>query len=471
MKQSWPYLMIVVALFLVINGAALFSDGMFMDGLFYSTISRNLAEGQGSFWDLYFSNTFFTHFHEHPPLAMGLQSLFFKTFGDSIYVERFYSLIIYFTSLFLMTKIWKLIVEDTYKHYYWLPLFLYSIIGVVGWSVSNNMLENTMTIFVLLSFYLSLKSMDLVDFKMKSLFIILAGFVLFLGFLTKGFVALFPLSTLFFFGTFTKRITFYRSVLDSFIMLLGLTLPILFLYLFNDIGIKSLMTYFNTQVAASIKNVSTVSSRFWILWSAIQQLLPVILFCLICYLISLKIKKLNNKPSTFFYPVLFIGLSGIVPIMISLKQRDFYIVSAYAIICIAFSLFILPYFHTLIQRFESLEKFNLYLKRVSVFLLIISLTIIGFQNNRIGRDKNMVKDIKIIGNIVPKGSVILIPAELSNNWSLRGYFARYNHIGLTPDLNQKSNYYLSNKEIEIEGFVKLDSLQLSDYHIYSNLIK
>ena len=50
----------------------LWSEGMFMDGLYYATIANNLANNIGSFWFLHFTNTEFPIFHEHPPLAFGM---------------------------------------------------------------------------------------------------------------------------------------------------------------------------------------------------------------------------------------------------------------------------------------------------------------------------------------------------------------------------------------------------------------
>ena len=97
MKNSRPYYIIVFGLFLGICAPSLWSDGMFMDGLYYAAISRNLADGLGSFWYLHFTDFSYPIFHEHPPLAMGLQSILFYFFGDSIYIERLYS---FFTFIF-----------------------------------------------------------------------------------------------------------------------------------------------------------------------------------------------------------------------------------------------------------------------------------------------------------------------------------------------------------------------------------
>ena len=71
MKNShWPFYITILALFIGIISPFMFTDGMFMDGLYYACISRNLALGIGSFWDLEFTETLGKHFHEHPPLAL-----------------------------------------------------------------------------------------------------------------------------------------------------------------------------------------------------------------------------------------------------------------------------------------------------------------------------------------------------------------------------------------------------------------
>lgn len=68
-----------MVLLLVIIGPHLVREGMFMDGTIYAVLSRNLAEGIGSFWYLEFTRDPLVVFHEHPPLVMGLQSLFLKS--------------------------------------------------------------------------------------------------------------------------------------------------------------------------------------------------------------------------------------------------------------------------------------------------------------------------------------------------------------------------------------------------------
>ena len=105
LKKINPYLVIVISILFIILSPKLFNKEMFMDGLIYAAISNNLSENIGSFWDLHFSTTLFNHFYEHPPLAIGLESLFFNYFGHSYLVEKFYSLATFFISGYIICLI------------------------------------------------------------------------------------------------------------------------------------------------------------------------------------------------------------------------------------------------------------------------------------------------------------------------------------------------------------------------------
>ncbi|NQY66294.1 MAG: glycosyltransferase family 39 protein, partial [Flavobacteriales bacterium] len=207
------YLFLFVGfLFLTIVSGGLFSEGMFMDGLLYADISRNMANGLGSFWHPHLSNNLHPEFYEHPPLALGLQSIFFKLFGDSILVERFYSLLTYVLVGYLIVSIWGKLTGD--KKTGWVPILLWITMDNVTWAVANNMLENTMSIFVCLSVLLYLKS----DERKRFMWIILAGISLACGVLTKGFLCLYIWSIPFFTLLFRREKNLVSAFVDTVIL-------------------------------------------------------------------------------------------------------------------------------------------------------------------------------------------------------------------------------------------------------------
>ena len=151
MKNNlYPFYLSVFGIILIIISPSLLSDGMFLDGLLYAVISKNLANGIGDFWHLHLTKTLSPIF-EHPPLAFGLQSLFFKILGDSIFVEKLYSFLTYVVTGIIIVKIWKKLIVNNSNQTAWLPLLLWITIPLVFWAIPNNMLENTMMIFTSLS--------------------------------------------------------------------------------------------------------------------------------------------------------------------------------------------------------------------------------------------------------------------------------------------------------------------------------
>src|SRR5580698_1195935 len=138
---------------------------MFMDGMLYISVAHNLSEGIGTFWFpqfSYFNMAGLNSFHEQPPLCFGIESLFFKLFGNSIYVERLYTFTTLCITVALIYFFWKEIFKNNYfiRKLSWIPVLLWITIPVCYWSYCNNMCENTMGIFTLLAVFLLYKNVQ-----------------------------------------------------------------------------------------------------------------------------------------------------------------------------------------------------------------------------------------------------------------------------------------------------------------------
>src|SRR5688572_2071285 len=95
-KRINPFSVFTLVIMLVLVLPVLLQDGMFMDGVQYACVSRNLANGDGTFWFPWLHDSWVKadspYFMEHPPLVYGIQSIFFRVLGDTMYTERIYSL-------------------------------------------------------------------------------------------------------------------------------------------------------------------------------------------------------------------------------------------------------------------------------------------------------------------------------------------------------------------------------------------
>lgn len=464
-KQSYLYIF-VIALFLIISAPMLFSDGMFSDGLQYAAISKNMAEGNGSFWKPYLSIGFYPEFYEHPPLAFGLQSIGFRIFGDSIYIERFYSLLTFFITGLLIALIWKRISGDW--KYGWLPLLFWVVVAEVPWAVSNNMLENTMGIFVCSALLFYLKSFENKSF----LWIILSGLSLSLGLLTKGFVCLYIWSAPFFLWLFKREKSFQSVILDTG-MLIGITvMPIVLLYFLNPAAQHHMISYFNKQIVGSIQSSQTVNNRFAIVGMLLQNIVvPVLIGLVIVFIarrrkIDLRLIKQNLSISLVFFAIV---LSGVLPIMISMKQRGFYIHTVYPIFAVGLAYLLLPLINALRSKSMLSPKQNRAIRISAVMLAIASLIVSIAQINRAGRDNAMISDCKKIIEVVGKNTTISICPELYEKWNLHGYYARYGNVSLEVNQGKLAEYYLLNKDCNInqlpEGYTPIQ-IETIEYKIF-----
>ena len=74
-KVLWALTTAVIAALLI---PSLIKDDMFLDGVTYAAISKNITNGLGTFWQPHYTQTKDAAFYGHPPLVFGIQSLFFS---------------------------------------------------------------------------------------------------------------------------------------------------------------------------------------------------------------------------------------------------------------------------------------------------------------------------------------------------------------------------------------------------------
>jgi 4-amino-4-deoxy-L-arabinose transferase-like glycosyltransferase len=436
-----PFYLLTVGVFLIIICRNIFSNGMFLDGLIYSTVARNLSEGAGTFWNPQFTLTCIPDFHEHPPLAFALQSIFFTVLGDNRLVDRIYSLFTVLVEGFLILRIWKVL---GFKNG-WIALLLWLLTPTVFWTSYNNLLENTLTVFISLSVLCYLKNQE----NNKTYLLVISGFLLGLGFLTKGFVSLFPWTFPFFLWLFLRKKSSGRMITETAVIFLSTVVPLLLLIMISPVARLSLHKYIDNQVIYSIRNIVTVSSRFNIIFRLLNEIAPLVLLCLIFFFIgryrkiSAPINNDNGKKAIAF---IALGLSGVLPVMISMKQSGFYILPVYPFFAIATSILLYPLTDLLLSgiNYKSLGFKIFTWTGILVFTAGIFLSILF--SGGYSRDEEKLNDTSSVLLYIPDGSIVNIDPQMYEDWSLHGYFQRFKHISLDPAPENKRDYLLIKKE-------------------------
>lgn len=415
MKQH-PHIfpiLFVAGLFFILISPHFLTDGMFLDGLWYATLSKNLADGFGSFWVPKLTQTYDAW--GQPPLAYLLESVFFH-FGKSLFVAKIYSVFTYFCTAFLMFLTWRELGGE--KENFWIVLLLWVITPIVIWCAPENILENTMTLFVLLSVLFYLKSLR----KKRIQNVLLAGFMLFLALLTKGFTGLYPLAFPVIHMLVVRKTTPLRSFADTAVMLACVVFPVAALYLFSPEANFFMKQYMSEQVLASIRHIQTVNTRLDIVLRFFTEILLPLAIVGVVLLVAWKQKRLRkayeNVNLRLVWALLVLVLSGILPIMISMKQRGFYIATVFPLFALAAGIAIEP----ALENIRTGSVFAKVSKAITVAILVVAVGINIYFAGKVGRDEKLLADIRAVSSQVPEGTIMSADRTLYEIWSMPAYF-------------------------------------------------
>lgn len=461
MKKHSIYWILTITVFVSLLIPALVQDGMFLDGITYAAISKNMANGYGSFFNPHYTKILYPEFHEHPPLVFIVQSGFFKLFGDAFYTERIFSLCIAILTVIGITQCWRL-VNDTieFKKYDWLPVLLWLSIPLVSWSYKNNLLENTMGVFTLFAVFFILKSLK----EKKVLYLLPGGILIVLAFLSKGPAGLYPILVPVKYGVVYKSNRYavrYAVYLILFILFISYGLSIAFPELKQNI-----ILYFEQQLIPALNNEReiTTNNRFTILLNLLIELsLPIALLVYFTIREWVNTKRLDFIKDKKAFIFILIAITASIPLIISLKQRKFYLIPSIPFYVLTISILLLPFLKRIIDA--SSRAVLRWINRASLLLLGIVLLFSVLRFGKFSRDKEKLMDIYAISNVVPEGTVIGTTRELWSDWSLVAYMCRVGYVSLDSD--NEHNYYLlernSNMNKHVSGNYEIVGMNLTRY--------
>ena len=427
-SNNTPFWLLLVGIVLILMSKSLLTEGMFFDGVTYASISRNMAEGQGTFWNPHYTQTLYPEFRQHPPLALGIEALAFKAFGDHLWVEKAYSVLMFLLSGLLIVMIWRRTTNN--PRWAWLPLLFWIAMPLVTWCATNNMLENTMTVFVLLSVYLMIVSYQ----KNNKLWLFMAGVALFAAFLSKGFTGLFPLVFPIIYCIFDEKRRWIQGPIDTILLVVTLAVLAGVMFLVFPPSFAYLKDYITLQVVGGGLHEATVKTRFFIVFSLLLQWIMPLLMVAIILIMSKVFNKEKHKVFEFppdrkwFLIFLLFGLSGVLPIMVSVKQRDFYMLAALPFFALAFGHFSLSMVNMMLLEIKPKTRKWMLLGSSGVLLLGLVLNVCHI--GKYGRDEALIEEVKQRIAAADGQNMIEISPEEYTQWAKHAYFMRYGKISL-----------------------------------------
>ena len=460
----------VISIAVVIVVPDLLKQGMFMDGQQYACVAKNLANNKGTFWKPFLSETWLiqgkNEFLEHPPLFYFFESLAFRIVGEFYLTEKLFSLFTFIMHLFLIRLIWKETVGAEMKKNSWLSIFCWSLIPIVSWVFQNNMIEELLSVFTMLSVFLTVKASH--SKKGGYVFLFFSGLMVFCATLTKGLPGFFPVIVPLFIYLCFKKNNLFKAVSGSFILFLIPALIYFFLFFFNQEAKESLTFYIKNRLFHRISEQPSTDFRLFTIMGLMQELIPlIILLAIIFTILKLKKKQIHfdhqiNKTILFF---LLIGISASFPLMMTMVQNKFYFFPALPYFAIAFALLINLFGKQLVSKRLFLKKSKT-LFIIGALMLVSSVAYSINQINKFSRDEKMIKDVVSIINYTGRNKNIGVEKEIYYQWNFQFYLLRYGDISI-EDSGKKHNYFISfkNNSKQDSNYVA-STVEMNDYTLY-----
>lgn len=427
----------VLLLFITLVIPRTVSKGIFLDGLTYSSISRNLAEGVGTFWSPYYTETVYKVFHELLPLGFYLQSFWFRIFGDKIWIEKAYGITVTLLAiLFFMLTLWSLenlgqdndLPGSRSTRICWSG-FLLVVTPVIAYSARNNLLETTVVFFVFLATFSAVRS-----FSSKTPFCwsVLSGLFVMAAFLSKSIPGIFPLVIYPAVGIIFRKPGWFRRWCYQISVVLGLLIAI---FIFSNDGKTAILDHLRQQVVASVAGKREVAESKLALGKCFLQefSVPLAFSLLLC-----GVKKWRFGRTQKF--LLIVGLAGFLPLLLSPKQARRYLIPS------------LPFFAGAlgycsaggIEKLKN-KKIGQLFKRVAIPLLVTTCIVSGLvERGKIHKNKKQWKEVLPVWEElqVYKKRALVEPCGFTPGWTDHAFYQRYFKWSFGP-----GPYILQRKDI------------------------
>jgi 4-amino-4-deoxy-L-arabinose transferase-like glycosyltransferase len=398
------------------------SHGMFLDGVAHASIARNLAENYGSFWRPYYTATVYPIFYEQPPLGFWLQSWAYRLCGEAAYVEALWGCFVGALILVGLAGIWRrLSPQGAAVSGTWFPMVLFVIMPMTSWAFSNNMLENTMSLFIVIAVYFCMVSLQNPKVLSSLSYGILSGVSIFCAVLVKGPVALFPLAVPLI-SMISEGKKLLRGVVTTFILVTTLVLAFGLMFSMSTASAHFFKRYWHQQVLASVTGERETSGSHFTLLKVVsrENLVPLLAAgMLTAAMYRLRQSTISTIHYRLFWYYLGIALAGSLPILISAKQKRWYAFPSLSF----YSLAIAVVFNDValaLERFIGENKKRCkYITLFSSMLLCIAVFLMFLEKNALRRDKDFHRDFSEQSPIIAERSIISVyPQDLATNWSL-----------------------------------------------------
>lgn len=438
-------------------------DGMFSDGMLYASVSKNYAQGYGTFWEQ-FSSATSSAFHEQPPLMFFLQGMFFKMLGYSMYTERIYCLIAALINAFLILRCWKIIRPASSIS--WLPVLFWFTMPVTFYAFINNLEECTMSVFVLAAMVHLLHALHVK--QRETLHLMLAGIFILLAGLTKGIQGMFLLAAPFCWWLCMRHAGFIAMLRQSFFVAVVPLLFVLYAWFTPEVR-ASFESYFSSRFVSTFAHANVTGSRVHILYELLLDSLPMLVM-MAAILLATKTFfsgwQQHKKLILFF---LLVSATGILPLMVTLEQRGFYLVTALPYIAIAAALFVAPGMEKMQENLARRNKLSAFLSIFGMVLTTGALVATFLLAGKPKREGEKIHDLALIATQTGERQTLLTTTSIYTDWGFSACAMRNHGLSITENNTIANTWLVLEKTDAVpSGYIAIPLLT-ERYNLYKKV--
>ncbi|NTF46112.1 glycosyltransferase family 39 protein [Rhizobium rhizogenes] len=469
----WLIVAIAICLKLLLD---IVRQSFFLDGLIYASVARNLAEGSGTFWAPQFSRTLFSVFAEHPPLMMWLQSFLFRLFGDTVIVDKLFSLATFAVTLSVFAITWRRLNNTDSDVLRGIPVAMAFMIiaGRFSWGFANGLLENLLIVFTSIAILLVVSAYDQQQFRRRLGLIAGAGLLTALALMTKGPVGLFPLAAPAIYWVSFGRPTFATAVLDTIVI--GAVIVLVFAILWTFEGPRgAIERYVSVQLLTSLSGERGHNGAGF---AAIRTFLrvnayPVLLTTAVLFF-GRKVRRPDDEglrrgrwQRIVFFSL--IGFSASLPLLASPRVSTFYFNPSLPYFSAALAVSCVP---TLWRILEALpDRIILVSQVVLAGALGLSLLFVTFQFGQRSQDASTIENAEKVASIVcskvPCDATVSTCGSVYTDWLLHAYMQRYFRVALADPAATPGEYLLASDDCAIDAFgYQKTNVDLAEYRLF-----
>jgi len=291
-------------------------EGMFMDGQIYAAVAQNLADGLGSFWAPVYQPSSPVPYSEQLPMFTGMESLFFRALGGSMWTERVFMAVAWIATAAglcaLQIKWWP---QRGLESAIWI-VAVWSSAPLVGWGMGNHVQEMWMAPFTVWA----------VVAMSYSRWVWLGGLLTVAAALFKGPQGLFPLVWLPLVGGL-GLLSRGEAVRRFGIVLVMVLVTAFGLWLWDDAREAILRNAGNRLVRTFTQaRAVTTADRLWLLGPMLGQW--AVLLGASLAVAWIRFDSLRASLDRRVLAMLALGLCASLPLMVTQEQRDFYLITS-----------------------------------------------------------------------------------------------------------------------------------------------